>query len=217
LHLKGSYIIRIVIAALTLLTGVAGPCRAQEQKVVQLSTHALANADTVKVLHDTTLYNAETEGDTVLVRVPPYQPDPKKSGLYSAIIPGLGQMYNHQWWKVPVVYAGLATAGYFIVYYSQNYQDFRKAYIGRINNPYPTDPYVKIYTVDQLQQLQADYNKYLDMTILYTVMGFSAQVIDAIVSAHLKNFDISRDITLRVRPVVLPGGIGAGLVMNFRH
>ena len=136
--------------------------------------------------------------------------------MYSAICPGLGQIYNHQLWKLPIIYAGLAVAGYFIAYDLNNYQTFRKAYIGRINNPYPTDPYVNIYTVDQLQQLQSDYNKYLDMTILYTAIGFAGQIVDAITSAHLKNFDISRDISLRVSPLVLPGIYGAGLAVNFK-
>ena len=154
-------------------------------------------------------------GDTLIIKVPPFQPDPKKAGLFSAIIPGLGQAYNHQVWKIPIIYAGLSVAGYFIIYYTNNYQTFRKAYIGRVNNPYPTDPYVNIYTQDQLQQLQSDYSKYLDMTILYTVAGFGAQVIDAIVSAHLKNFDISRDISVKFKPIVYPGNYGAGLVIKF--
>lgn len=146
----------------------------------------------------------------------PFQPNPKKAGLYSAIVPGLGQLYNRQYWKVPVVYAGLAVAGYFFIDNLNNYQDYRKAYIGRINNPYPTDKYVAIYTTDQLQQLQNDYNKYLDMTVLFSTVGFAMQVIDAITSAHLKNFDISRDISLKMRPVVTPFGPGLGLVMNMK-
>jgi len=154
--------------------------------------------------------------DTIIAKKGPFQPNPKKAGLYSAIVPGMGQLYNRQYWKVPVVYAGLAIAGYFFIDNLNNYQSYRKAYIGRINNPYPTDKYVNIYTTGQLQQLQNDYNKYLDMTVLFTTVGYALQVIDAITSAHLKNFDVSRDISLKIRPVATPIGIGMGLVMNMR-
>ena len=151
------------------------------------------------------------------VKEGPFQPNPKKSGMYSAILPGLGQLYNRQYWKIPVVYAGLVVAGYFIVENLDNYQSYRKAYIGRINNNYPTDQYVGIYSESQLQQLQNDYSKYLDLTVLITGIGYALQVVDAITSAHLKNFDISRDISMKMRPVIYPAGAGIGLIMNFKR
>lgn len=154
--------------------------------------------------------------DTLPAKVLPFQPNPKKSGMYSALLPGMGQIYNRQYWKAPVIYAGLAVAGYFFVDNLNNYRDYRKAYIGRTNNPYPTDKYVGIYSTDQLQQLQNDYNRFLDLTVLFTTLGYALQVIDAITSAHLKNFDISRDISMRVAPVANPQGLGLGLVMNFK-
>ena len=154
--------------------------------------------------------------DTVAARVQPFQPNPKRSGLYSAILPGLGQLYNRQYWKVPVIYAGLGIATYFIVDNYNNYESYRKAYIGRINNPYPTDKYVGLYTTDQLQQLQNDYNKYLDMTVLFTGLGYALQVIEAMTGAHLKNFDVSRDISMHFQPVAYPNAIGLGLVVNLK-
>jgi len=142
-----------------------------------------------------------------------FQPNPKKAGLYSAIVPGLGQLYNREYWKIPVVYVGIGIAGYFFLNNLNNYQSYRLAYIGRINNPYPTDKYVNIYTTDQLNQLQNDYSKYLDMTALFSGIGYMLQVLDAITSAHLKNFDISRDISMHMKPVVIPIGTNVGLGM----
>ena len=159
--------------------------------------------------------SSDGKEDTVVAKPKPYQPVPKKAGLYSAIIPGLGQAYNHQLWKVPIIYAGLAVAGYFISDNLNNYQLYRKAYISRINNPTPTDQFANIYSQSQLQQLQSDYNKYLDMSILYTVLGFSMQIVDAITSAHLKNFDVSRDISIKMNPIIAPNSFGLGIVMNF--
>lgn len=164
---------------------------------------------------DTTLHY----GDNVSVHLykkKVFEPNPKRAGLYSAILPGLGQVYNRQYWKVPVIYAGLAVAGYYFVDNLTNYQNYRKAYIGRINNPYPTDKYVDIYTQDQLQQLQNDYNRYLNLTVLFTGVGYTLQVLEAITGAHLKNFDVSRDISIHAQPVVFPHAIGVGLAVNFK-
>ena len=155
------------------------------------------------------------KNDTTVTKKGPFQPNPKKAGLYSAILPGLGQLYNRQYWKIPVVYVGLGVAGYFFVDNLTQYRSYRKAYIGRIGNPYPTDEYVTTLSTTQLQQYQNDYSKYLDLTILLTTIGYALQVMDAVTSAHLKNFDISRDISLRMKPVVTQNGIGFGLAMNF--
>ncbi len=162
--------------------------------------------------------NSPTSSDSLAYAQRPhrFQPNPKKAGLYSAIVPGLGQLYNRQYWKVPLVYAGLTVAGYYFVQNLNDYQAYRLAYIGRINNPYPTDKYVNIYTTSQLQQLQNDYNKFLDLTVLFTGLGYALQVMDAVTSAHLKNFDISRDISMHLRPVITPNGPGLGIVMNYK-
>lgn len=154
--------------------------------------------------------------DIVPVKRGPFQPNPKKAGLYSSLVPGLGQLYNRQYWKIPVIYAGVAVAGYYIGRNLNLYQSYRKAYINRINNPNYKDEYTDIYSSDQLQQLQNDYNKYLDLSVLFTALGYGLQIVDAITSAHLKNFDVSRDISMRMFPVVVPKGAGMALVMSFR-
>lgn len=154
--------------------------------------------------------------DTTLSKRTKWQPNPKKAGLYAALIPGLGQVYNRQYWKLPIVYGGLAVAGYLVVFNSNEYNTYRKAYIGRINNPYPTDEYVGVYNTEQLKQIQDDYNRSLNMSVLFASVGYLVQVLDAITAAHLRNFDISRDISMQMRPVVTPLGGGIGLVMNFK-
>ena len=148
-----------------------------------------------------------------------WQPNAKKAGLYAALIPGLGQIYNRQYWKLPIVYGGLGAAGYFVYKNSTDYTKLRKAYVGRIgaaaSHTTPTDEDVGIYSTDQLQQLQADQNRVLNMTVIYTSLAFAVQVLDAVTSAHLRNFDISRDISMQVKPVPTPFGAGIGLAMTF--
>jgi len=155
--------------------------------------------------------------DTVHSNIP-WQPIPKKAGLYAALLPGMGQIYNRQYWKLPIVYGGLSVAGYFIVRNTKDYNSLRSAYISRIgqgSGPY-TDEYADIYKdTDQLKQLQDDANRLLNLTIVFSGVAYVAQILDAVTSAHLRNFDISRDISLHVRPVMLPQGPAAGIVMNF--
>lgn len=147
-----------------------------------------------------------------------FEPNPKKAGLYSAIVPGLGQIYDRKYWKLPIIYAGLGVAVYFIQFNSNNYQTYRKAYVSRLENELngrpDNDKFVGQYSTDNLKQLQDDSKRYLDLTVLITGVGYMAQVVDAIVYAHLKNFDISQDISMKVSPVILPNGVGIGLVFN---
>ena len=208
--------------------------------VLMLSTvkglaQAVPDTARIKVLNDTTilqgnlthggidtarqgtmkLTNIDTTPALVHKKID-FQPNPKKAGLYSSIVPGLGQLYNHQYWKIPVIYVGIGVAAYFIKDNLDNYNSYHNAYVGRISNPNAVDKYTNIYTTDNLKQLQNDYEKYLDLTILFTGVGYIAQVIDAVTFAYLKNFDISRDLSMRVVPVATPNGAGLGLVFNIK-
>lgn len=148
----------------------------------------------------------------------PFQPNPKKAGLYAAILPGLGQVYNRQYWKIPIVYAGLGATGYFVVNNLTNYRKYRKAYVGRLTDPNYKDEFSTLNVGDQIayvKQIQDDYSKNLNISVLLTGVGYFLQVLDAITGAHLKNFDMSRDISMHVQPVAMPTGFGMALVMNF--
>lgn len=171
----------------------------------------LEQADSIRAVADTTT--------TVVPDVPrqriPFQPIPKKAGLYSAILPGAGQVYNRQYWKVPIVYAGLGVAGYFFFDNLKQYQRYRRAYILRLYTPPVVEE--EQYSTEDLRSLQNGYRQYVDITVLLGAVGYAAQILDAVAAAHLKNFDMSPDITMRMQPVFYPqGGIGVGLVFNFK-
>ncbi|HTN45319.1 MAG TPA: DUF5683 domain-containing protein [Flavipsychrobacter sp.] len=145
------------------------------------------------------------------------QPNAKKAGLYSAILPGAGQLYNKQYWKIPLIYAGAGAAVYFFVNNQKNYRKYRQAYIARIDNDPATIDKEPLRTTEEIQYLQNEYKRWLDMTGLLTAVGYTLQILDAVVFAHLKEFDISRDISLKMQPVALPnGGIGFGLAMRWK-
>ena len=159
--------------------------------------------------------------DTDAVHKPGYfQPNPKKSALFSAIVPGTGQIYNRQYWKAGIVYVGIGVSAYFLATNTHEYQRYRKAYVARLSNPNYKDEFTGLYAESQmqsvLQQNQDYYKKYLDMTYLYSAVGYILQVIDALAFAHLRNFDISPDISMRMQPVAMPNGnAGFGLVMRW--
>jgi hypothetical protein len=145
-----------------------------------------------------------------------FTPFPKKAALYSAMLPGGGQIYNKQWWKVPVIYAGVATSFYFLIDNTNQYRKYRTAYLASLNPLGSDEPLLLQYDQQQLKTLQDAYRQYLDLTTLFTAVGYTIQVLDALVFAHLKNFDVSQDLSLRMKPVVMPaGGVGLGLVMGF--
>lgn len=142
---------------------------------------------------------------------------PKKTALFSAIVPGLGQIYNKQYWKTGLIYVGVGAAVYFLADNMKNYNAFRKEYAGRSSN----DPNYKIQfpeykDINTIMLARDYYRRNLDLTVLLTGVGYVLQVVDAVVFAHLKGFDISEDISLNARPVLTPqGGVGFGLIMQF--
>jgi hypothetical protein len=152
-----------------------------------------------------------------VVLKPRFEPDAKKAGLYSALIPGMGQIYNRQYWKASIIYVGLGVATYFIIKNNNDYNRYRKAYVSRLsNNPNSTDEFKGILSTEAIKQYQDDSKKYLDMTVLFTVIGYAGQVMEAIAAAHLHNFDVSKDVSLHISPIVTPNQtIGMSLVMNF--
>ncbi len=141
--------------------------------------------------------------------------NPKKAGLYSLLLPGAGQLYNRQYWKIPIIYVGAGVAVYFYTNNQKNYQKYRSAYISRLDPTLPDKE--TMYSEQELKILQDEYKRWLDMTSLFTAVGYTLQVLDAVVFAHLKDFDISKDISMRLQPVAAPqGGLGLGLAFHIK-
>lgn len=151
---------------------------------------------------------------------------PKKAIIYSAIIPGAGQVYNHiampkgkkkAFWKVPLIYAGLGATGYFLIKNQTTQVSLRKEYEYRQLNEMSLDPKWEPYDNEGVLTL---YNQYLDRRDL-SILGFSAvyliQLIDAGIEAHFVDFDISEDLSLSFEPAYFgKNTIGMGLTLNFR-
>ena len=131
-------------------------------------------------------------------------PNPKRSGLYSACLPGLGQLYNKQYWKAGIVYAGGAVIGGFIISNYRNYNKYRKAYVGMIDNDPLTPNTVENYTVEDVKFLRDGFRRYLEYSVIAATVGYTLNILDAFIAAHLKSFDMSKDISFKVLPFINP-------------
>ena len=129
---------------------------------------------------------------------------PKMATIMSACLPGLGQIYNKKYWKVPVIYAGLGTLGYFLITNRQYYLEFKKAYQYRTDGDSTTiDKYANTTaTPDQLKQYRDYYRSNLELTVILTTGLYLINIIDATVDAHLFNFDVSDKLALNWTPYI---------------
>lgn len=145
-----------------------------------------------------------------------------RASLMSALLPGLGQVYNRKYWKVPVIYAALGGIGYFARQFNQEYQDYHNELLYRYANT-PNINAFSEYTTDNLVVLKNQSKKYRDLCFIGMGIFYVLNIIDANVDAHLKHFDVSDNLTLHVAPktyycVNPQGGFGAGisLALSFK-
>jgi hypothetical protein len=133
---------------------------------------------------------------------------PTKATIMSACLPGLGQAYNKKYWKVPVIYAGLGVMGYFIYTNTDEYLNYKCAYIessyGNTNGSYSY--LVNRYSKDELLSAREYYRRNLEITCLLTALWYALNILDATVDAHLYTFNISDKLSLKVEPQVMTGG-----------
>jgi len=129
---------------------------------------------------------------------------PARATLYSALLPGLGQIYNGESWKLPIIYGGLAFTTYLIDLSNTQYQRYRKAYnILTDGDPLTVDEFNGGYTADNLKHFRDQSRRNRDYAVVFTVLIYALNVIDANVFATLSDFDISDNLSLQVKPAML--------------
>jgi len=135
--------------------------------------------------------------------------DPKVAARRSAIIPGWGQAYNKKYWKIPIIYAGLGVTGYIFVNNIKIYKEYKFAYSARIKAEPPTkdstdyhqlDEIYKVLSPNSIRSARDEFRRYVDYSALVFILLWGLNVVDAAVDAHLKNFDVSPDLSLQIRP-----------------
>ncbi len=167
--------------------------------------------------------------------------DVKKATTLACICPGAGQIYNRSYWKVPFVVGGFAAMAFCIDWNNRGFQRFRTAYHLRVDydnklkewqengqqgeRPVASDEFNGRYQASFLKNLKDNYRRNRDLCIIITAGLYILQVVDAHVDAHLKDYDISDDLSLNLEPAIacpyIPaaGGnrpvYGLNLVLNF--
>jgi len=128
---------------------------------------------------------------------------PKKAALLSSIIPGLGQVYNKKYWKVPLFYLGFAGLAYSINGNQIKYVKYRNAYKYRIDGDPLTVDAFPLYSDDNLNTLQLYYNRYRNLSVIGVTLLYVINILDASVDAHMFTFDVGDDLSLQLNPTLI--------------
>jgi len=156
-----------------------------------------------------------TKADTIEVVKDKPEHSPRKATIYSAVLPGLGQIYNKKYWKVPLIYIGFGTFGYFINWNNTQYQQYRQAYSDIVDTDPNTNSFEDLnlegrWDLTNASQKQ-QFTKALkgakdlarrnrDLVIISTAAFYALNVIDASVDANFFDFDISDDLSFKWVP-----------------
>lgn len=135
---------------------------------------------------------------------------PSRAAFYSAVLPGLGQIYNKRYWKVPIVYAAIGTGIYAYTYNDDLYDRFRTAFKSRqagftddefydINGDNEPGAPPDLDTAD-LERQQENFQRDRDLALVITIALYALNIVDANVDAHLKQFNVDENLSMDINP-----------------
>jgi len=178
--------------------------------------------DTVRWVEGDMEVNKSTEN--LLASMKPFKPDPTKAVIYSAIFPGLGQIYNRKYWKLPIVYGGFLGFVYAITWNGRLYGDYTDGYRAIMKDDFYTPENSRYWTIffnegvieeydlehldgntlnkwrEAIRSRRDFHRRNRDLSIIGTVALYALCMIDAYVDAQLFDFDISPNLSFRVEP-----------------
>ncbi|MGB2460563.1 MAG: DUF5683 domain-containing protein [Flavobacteriaceae bacterium] len=144
---------------------------------------------------------------------------PAKAAFYSAVLPGLGQVYNKRYWKLPLIYGGLGASIYFYDTNNKNLKRYRNAYKRRLAGFTDDEFQGVIFDNDRLIDGMNFYKKYRNQSMLFIIGTYFLNVLDANIDAHLKQYNINQNLSLKTymdqNPVVADHHFGVSLNFNF--
>mgnify|MGYP006381605597 FL=1 len=147
---------------------------------------------------------------------------PARAAFYSAILPGLGQAYNKRYWKIPIVYGAIGTGVYFIIDSNKKYNQYRNEYKKRLANGGAidtSDPTYGNLTTESVIRGQKFYQKNRDLSVLITAGLYILNIVDANVDAHLLQFNVNDDLSLKpdlqTNPYTYKQDVGFTLTYQF--
>lgn len=177
----------------------------------QDTVQSLRRLDLTKPLivdNDTQIESVETKK---------FKPDPIRAIWLGAVIPGYGQIINRKYWKLPIVYGGFLGCFYAVNWNARQFLSYKNAYLDITDTDDSTNSYLEIippgFTIDSyggkdaftnLLKSGMDKSRYnRDLSIIISIAYYGLTLIDAFVDAHLYDFDISPDLSLKLRPSII--------------
>ena len=148
-------------------------------------------------------------------RLASFTPDPGRATWSALVFPGGGQIYNHKYWKLPIVYGGFLGCAYALNWNNQMYSDYSQAYLDIMDDDPGTASYEdflpprynveanKDYLTRVFKNRKDNYRRQRDLSIFCFIGVYLLSVVDAYVDAELSNFDITDDLSVQVRPTTI--------------
>lgn len=205
---------------------LASPAAAQKEEVSADSvslTHAVSDSVIINraVYEDSVVDGRIFMADT-LKNVRPkrnwatWRPNAKRAMWLAIVLPGAGQIYNRKYWKLPFVYGGFVGCAYAMRWNNQMFRDYSQAYMDIMDDDPNTQSYnqflhlgakIDSSNLDRYQRLfknrKDKFRRWRDLSFFCLVGVYAISVIDAYVDASLSEFDISKDLSLRVEPTII--------------
>lgn len=146
---------------------------------------------------------------------------PSKAAFYSAVFPGMGQIYNKKYWKAPIVWAAMGTSTSIYLFNNSEYKRYRRAFRQReagLQDEFTLDNGTEVISRDGLISAQRTLRNNRDLSLISTVLIYVLQIVEASVNAHLLQFDTGQNLS--VKPMMIPDPIRVepptlGLRLNY--
>ena len=196
---------------------------------IVMAVDSIFNAMNIDSLAVETADSLATDSSIIITQLPPtihaqrrdwtaWRPDPQRALWLALVIPGGGQIYNRKYWKLPIVYGGFVGCIYAMRWNNMMYKDYAQAYLDIMDNDPGTASYNKFLHLGRqitpaneerykniFKKRKDKYRRYRDLSFFVLIGVYVISVIDAYVDAELSAFDISKDLSLRLRPAIIPG------------
>lgn len=217
----GKWIVSIIMLI------VSGYCQAQNNDLTVMDSIAQQDSrilfsDTAAIATDTTSVLTKNGKKAKVKRDwNTWKPNPQRALWLALVLPGAGQIYNRKYWKLPIIYGGFIGCIYALTWNNMMYKDYSQAYLDIMDNDPGTASYNKFLHLGvQINDQNKDryislfksrkdkYRRWRDLSFFVMLGVYAISVIDAYVDAELSEFDISKDLSLKVSPAVIPNHSG---------
>ena len=184
-------------------------CSLVQAQEIEVRDTVTNEVDTVQ-LDETRRVGVQTPGDvappdTVTIEMVAPNHSPRRAALYSAVLPGLGQIYNKKYWKLPIIYGGFAILTSVVILRNDQYQLLRRSLIAEQREQSELNVLADTEGERLVSQLNVDNTRQeRDQMAIYTAAWYALNIMDAIVDAHLIEFDVNPDLSFNLEPTAGP-------------